>query len=569
MGSPKVGRLQLERTPSLALAPAPPFATRSQVLTAALLAAAGLFVVWLFSQILMFRYGRDQGIYATVAAAMLRGGMPYRDAWDFKPPGIYVIYALSRAVLGPGQWAIRSFEVIGLAGLVCGFIVLSRRFFASAAVGLIGGALAVLVHAELEFWHTAQPESFGGMLTVFALVLATFEPADEDPRRRAKLFGAWAAAGALYGGAFLLKPPLGGGALVSAAFAAVRIYRRPFDESRDGRTTTTVAELAMPFFAMAAGSAAIIAAFVAWFLARGAFSDLVQTMFVFTPEYTKLSWEDATWPGMLYLSLEEWLFFFSSGNAAGILAAVILGPLAAREREGILHVLLVIAVQLVGVTMQGKFFPYHYGASLLLGSLVAGLGVFKLWEHALAKGWLGVLAFAALLPFVLFARSATRDTETDFLDRAWVRQRALFSDQSMDELNGKLYSVADVSYGADQSVAAYLHDHLTPKELVYIWGFEPMIYDISERVPASRYIYNVPQRVAWYRDRARSELMADLARHPPRAVVVEHRDVFPAVTGETIDSADSLRSFPALSTWLADHYEFATAIEDFDIYLSK
>ena len=566
MSAPKAGPLELERAPAFGLRWSSLFGTRSQALTALLLTAAGLFTAWLLAQILMFKYGRDQGIYATVAATMLRGGMPYRDAWDFKPPGIYVIYAFARAALGPGQWAIRVVEVLGLAAVVYGFVVLSRRFFDSTAAGILGGALAVLVHAELEFWHTAQPESFGGMLTVFALVLATFEPAEDDSRRRKKLLGSWAAAGALYGGAFLLKPPLGGGALVSASFVAYRIWRRRSSESLDRRAAAALAE---PFLLMAAGSAALILLFVAWFFVRGALPDLYQTLFVFTPEYTKLSWEDATWPGMLYLALEEWFFFFSSANAAGLFAAFFLAPLAPREREGTLHVLLVIAVQLVGVTMQGKFFPYHYGASLVLGSLIAGLGAWKLWQRALAKGWVGVLMFAALLSPVLFARSATRDTEADFIDRAFVRQRALLSGQNMDELNGKLYSVADVSYSADRSVATFLRDRLAPHELAYIWGFEPMIYDMSGRAPASRYIYDVPQRVAWYRDRARDGLMADLARRPPRAIVVEHRDVFPAVTGDAIDSADTLRTFPALSNLIAGHYEFATAIEDFDIYLSK
>ena len=133
-------------------------------------------IAYLFVQILMFRYGRDQGIYATVADTMLRGGMPYRDAWDFKPPGIYVVYAMTRAVFGSGQWGIRLVEIAGLASVVGAFVILSRRFFSDWRIGILGGALAVLVHAELEFWHTAQPESFGGILTAWALVLATFEP---------------------------------------------------------------------------------------------------------------------------------------------------------------------------------------------------------------------------------------------------------------------------------------------------------------------------------------------------------------------------------------------------------
>jgi hypothetical protein len=529
---------------------------RDSPIRSLLVAGSWLFVAYLFVQILMFRYGRDQGIYATVAAAILRGGTPYRDAWDFKPPGIYAVYAVTRALLGAGQGAIRVVEVLGLAGVAAAFVVLSRRFWNTSRPGIFGAALAVLAHAELEFWHTAQPESFGGMLTVWALVLATYEVPKSHPHRQRLELGVWVAAGALYGAAFLLKPPLGGGAVISAYFVARRLPRRL---------------VAIPFLAMATGSAVVISTTLLWFAARGALGELYQVLFVFTPHYTQLSWQDATVSGMVYLAFEEWLLFFSSGNAAGILAALILRPIAPREREGVVYLLLVIAVQLVGVAMQGKFFPYHYGASIMLGSLIAGLGVEKLWNHALARGWLGIAIFAFLLPFVLFARSATRDTESDFLDRCSQRQRALLglSEQSLAELNDRLYSAADVSYGADRKVADYLRQHLAPEQSVYIWGFEPMIYDMSGRRPASRYIYDVPQRVAWARDAARGELMTDLIAHPPGAVVVEHRDVFPAVTGDAIDSADSLRSFPAFSAWLADGYQLAVTIEDFDVYLPR
>ena len=83
----------------------------------------------------------------------------------------------------------------------------------------------------------------------------------------------------------------------------------------------------------------------------------------------------------------------------GVLAALHSWPRSRHaSAKGVLHILLVVAIQLAGVTMQGKFFPYHYGASLLLGAFLAGLGAYKLWQRALAKGWLGVVAFAALVP---------------------------------------------------------------------------------------------------------------------------------------------------------------------------
>jgi len=227
-----------------------------EVLTRGLLGIALVTTAYLLANILMYRYGRDQGIYATVADTVLRGGMPYRDAWDFKPPGIYVIYAATRTLFGSGQWAIRVVEVLGLASVVAAFVVLARRFFSDGRIGILAGALAVLVHAELEFWHTAQPESFGGMLTAWALVLATFEPTANDAVARRKEFACWTIAGALYGFCFLLKPPLGGGIVVSAAFAAHRLRTK----LRGRPWSVRLRAVSAPFFCMAAGGAFVVAA---------------------------------------------------------------------------------------------------------------------------------------------------------------------------------------------------------------------------------------------------------------------------------------------------------------------
>ena len=124
--------------------------------------------------LLTFRYGRDQGIYAVVGDVVLSGGAPYRDAWDFKPPFIYFIYAGARGLFGPGMIAIRLLEAIGLVSLVIAFVVLSRRFVGNSRAGLVGATLAVFLHVKLEFWHTAQPESFGGIIVAWALVCATY-----------------------------------------------------------------------------------------------------------------------------------------------------------------------------------------------------------------------------------------------------------------------------------------------------------------------------------------------------------------------------------------------------------
>ena len=94
---------------------------------------------------------------------------------------------------------------------------------------------------------------------------------------------------------------------------------------------------------------------------------------------------------------------------------------------------------------------------------------------------------------------------------------------------------------------------------------EPAAY----RPPATRYLYNVPQRAAWARQAARDALMRDLAASPPAAIVVELHDVFPSVTGDAIDSRDTLGGFPELAGLIEQRYELAVRIEDFEIYLER
>ena len=67
----------------------------------------------------------------------------------------------------------------------------------------------------------------------------------------------------------------------------------------------------------------------------------------------------------------------------------------------------------------------------------------------------------------------------------------------------------------------------------------------------------------------RGELLAELLLHAPAAVVVEHRDVFPWVTGDPFDSAITLMTFPALRGWLEAGYTRVSTIEDFDVYLRR
>jgi hypothetical protein len=539
---------------------APRAGTAERVLAAVCL----LIVAFLLLQILTFGYGRDQGIYAMVARAVLAGRMPYRDAWDFKPPGVFLVYAASRALLGADQVAIRVVEVVGLAAMVAAMARLTRAWWGTRRIGLLAGVVAVLVHAQLDFWHTAQPESFGGMVTVFGLLSlgpvmgsATEVRAETREMTRRLLL-----CGVLFGFAGLLKPPLAGGGAVVAAALGLRIL------GERGISRAGIGASLRPTALIVAGGALPFAVCLGWFAAKGALREMVDVLFVFTPHYTRLSWVDRTVSGMLYEGFTDWLCSYSSVATVGLLLGITF-PREPRERFGVRVIGAIIAVHVVGVVMQAKFFPYHWGATWPLTALLAGLGFHRVWERLTRFGVAGVAVFFALAAATAVFRTASTDLDRSFLQRTGDRIR-IFTRWPRDlAAADRLASVADVNAAANREVAAYLRDRAPASRHVFVWGFEPVIYDLSDRAPATRYLYDVPQRVAWAKDRERAILMRDLSADPPAAVVVERRDVFPMVTGDAIDSADTLREFPALSDLLAARYQLATTIEDFDVYLER
>lgn len=515
--------------------------------------AAWALIVFSCLQILLMSFGRDQSIYAVVGDGLLRGQMPYRDLWDFKPPGIFLVYAFAQAVFGKSMVAIRLVEVLGLVGLVFGMRRIAEACVGNKLVGLVGGALAIFSHANLEFWHTAQPEAFGGMLIGYALSAMTPEPARQRWR-----WIQWAGVGALFGGAFLLKPTLGGGVLVCAAYLA----RRELSERHVWWAALR------PLAAIGLGSWVPILACLSWFTLAGAWPALSWTFFEFTPGYTTLA-QTRSASEAFYYGLVEAFFRFTPVVAFGVIASITIRPLHSRERPWMFVLLGIISINVAGIAMQNKFFQYHYAGTLPLIAFMAGIGYYKLWRQVLLAGVGGVVAYVSFLAVALSMRVLVWDLGGTFWERSSLRMQHLFRQgefASRERLDQELYRVADFDLDSDLAAAREVGARTEPSDSVFVWGFEPAIYWLSERRPASRFIYNVPQRAQWQRDTARALLLQDLAKALPRVVVIQSGDVFPFVTGDALDSRESLAEFPELDELISREYSYATTVRDFELY---
>jgi hypothetical protein len=217
--------------------------------------------------------------------------------------------------------------------LVVTFGALGREYFGVRTAGLAGGALAALMHAELDFWHTGQPETYGGMLTAFALLAtARWRRLGPELLSMHRLLG-WCAVGVLFGMAFLLKPPLGGGAVVCAAY----LGRGEVD--RTGERARALA----PILVVGAASVVPSVLMALWFWWLGAWPALAWTFFDFVPGYSAIGWAPSP-ISAFYYGFVEVFTGFSLLLPAFALAAFVLAPTHGREREGLFLVLGVICM---------------------------------------------------------------------------------------------------------------------------------------------------------------------------------------------------------------------------------
>ena len=72
--------------------------------------------------------GTDQGLWASAARALSRGQLLYRDVWDQKPPGIFLLYLSAFDVLGWTPAAVNWLDIVAsLLTAIVLFATLRRR----------------------------------------------------------------------------------------------------------------------------------------------------------------------------------------------------------------------------------------------------------------------------------------------------------------------------------------------------------------------------------------------------------------------------------------------------------
>jgi hypothetical protein len=476
-----------------------------------------LLVVGLWNMpTLWYPYGQDHALAHIIGRIILDGGIPYVEALDDKPPGVFYLYALLISWGGEGMhWA----RIAGLLSLGATMVLMVTvgRVAGAVGAGLWGALLFGLAHPLMGFWNTALQEDFLLPLLWGSLLCGIVGTAS-------KRTGSWALAGLLLGVVFWFKYPYAlplGILLVASAWSCRR---------RDSGWTGGPAAVVGAFLVVVA-----LGTLYLWSI--GALWEMVQVTVLKNLgerviQSTRLVSEGGIlgrWAWMVPVPL--FLLILASG-----LGGAICLPAGLSRGRWILAGYTVCALALIYVQM--RFFQYHWIPFLSFWCFLGGIFLIQ------AGGWLGrwglgpgspwrrrgAILFAVLL-LALGAFPYARSLHRWWLamqDRiSWEPYLASFPDDP------RLPPYVLEDWMISRSIA----DMAPPPESVFIWGSRPLVYYFSELLPPTRFLYINHLFLRGPRgDSYRNEVQDDLLARPPDVILV----VTPAEWKEAMENMEEM-----------------------------
>lgn len=199
-------------------------------------------------------FSGDAALYQSGARAMESGQVLFRDFWDLKQPGIYLVHLIAGRLFGFDEVGLRLAELLLLLGLSGALVhVLRRSFEPRWIVAVVPLASVGTYYVVASEWHLTQPAVLVSV-PLFAL-LALVSGARAGAWR-------WLVAGVV--GALALSFGLYVGAVVIAIAIAALILTRLVDRNA---ISAILLKGAGPF---ALGFLVVVVAELTWLSSRGA-----------------------------------------------------------------------------------------------------------------------------------------------------------------------------------------------------------------------------------------------------------------------------------------------------------
>jgi 4-amino-4-deoxy-L-arabinose transferase-like glycosyltransferase len=437
------------------------------------------------------RWNADEGVFAAVASRLLHGQVLYVDAWDNKPPMIFLTYAAVRFAFGGGVFPIHAVATaVALATLIV-VMALAARLYGRTRAFVAGAVFAAIAGTPLFEANLALSEIF--MILPVAVAMLVAVAAMDRPQ--SVQWKSYLIAGALLGIAANYKQV----AVFDAAALTLMIGRSP------GRPVRSVAALGIGF------ALPHVVALIA-FSATGALGDY---WFAIAGSLRSYSQSAEQFGGSNSFS----------SRAVNYLPALIAVPYALLIKDRSRAVAALPAVWLgfafAGALSSPFAFP-HYLIQVAppFALVVAGIELPK--RSVGAVGPILVVALAIALGVHTFGQVIRDRTQTHprwYYEGFASRVRGdVTPRQYGDRFDGSVITIRDVLAAIDKDGGG---------ESLFAWAHLPWLYAAGDFSSPSR--YSTDWLGTWVPN-ARQEIAGDVSAHPPDYLVISQNvPEFPAM----------------------------------------
>ena len=419
-------------------------------------------------------FDHDEGVYATVAQALLDGYVPYRDVFDHKPPLIYGWYATSFVLFGENEWAPRLLGCLALSATAwlihgCASALYSVRagVAASLVFALTSGVAATESAANVEPFLLLP---LAGMLRLFIYAC------------RHRISARWMFPVGLLAGAALLTKEVAVWHVAVISFATLVAGERRV--ARIGWLTL--------------GTVLPVVAIFGLFCALGAAGEFIYANI----EYNFIYGSTVEPAARISLALQAFPVMFLLAAPAALVSAVGAAIAIRRFNPADRLVLAWAGASVLAIVSTGRVFPHYFVILLPAYGLLAGaffaspvrwMDIGR-WRRVASVGALGTAVLVCLLLNLPAFVSAS----------AFERQEAKGAGEGWQHAF------------SNEEVGSYIKAHSLPRDRVWQAGREAGMYFHADRRPATPIFYDRP---FWLDRSALDRTLADLESTPPLYLV--------------------------------------------------
>jgi len=427
-----------------------------------------------------FTYG-DEGIYLTLGQALRKGFVFYRDIHDNKPPLLYFLAALTGSFI---QFRLLLFFWSFLTIFV--FYELALLIFSKnkKAVAIATAAFAILTSLHTFEGNVANAENFMMLPTIAGFYLFL-----KNNTQKASLL-VWLLIGCLFSCATLFKVP------AAFDFAALLILMALISKPR---------AILKNLFLLITGFLLPILLTLIYYVAKGSFQQYLTAAFFQNIPYL------ASWASDKNQTIGLPLALISRG---GLIFAVVAFLLVCRKKISteIKLIVLWFSFSLFAALLSSRPYPHYLLQTIPALTLSFGLFFFKN-KQKIIPFVLTIIFIASFLIFKFwhYPNFSYYQNFYQYFLRLKTKEKyfAYFGNHTKT-----IYQFSE-----------YLKTHTQPEEKIFIWGNQPSIYALSERLPVGRYTvaYHIQDFDGF------EETMRLLTANSPRYIITEAGIPFPSL----------------------------------------